>query len=416
MTLLRRTLPFCLIVAVLACGTDPAAPDGPPAQISALPRQLSSTEQAMVGASNTFGFNLLREVNTTFADSNVFLSPLSASMALGMTMNGAVGRTFEEMRSTLGFGTQSYTELNGAYQSLIALLRGLDSHVDFRIANAVFYRQEFGSGIEPMYLNDARQYFDAEVRGLDFATPQAVSTVNDWASAKTNGKIPKVINSIANDIVMLLLNAIYFKGDWRSGFATSETHDQSFATLKGAQVSVPTMHRKGGFRLGSIADASVIELPYGGDAFVMTILLPRSGLSVNTFAAGLTPQTWAAATANLEDSELDLYLPKFKIAWEDTLNDELRRMGMPTPFIPDGADFSRISSVAGKKLFISYVKQNAFVDVNEVGTEAAAVTTVGIGVTSLPPQVRVDRPFVFAIRERLSATILFLAKIVDPRS
>jgi serpin B len=214
---------------------------------------------------------------------------------------------------------------------------------------------------------------------------------------------------------MLLMNAIYFKGDWRSGFATSETHYQSFATLKGAQVNVPTMHRKGGFRLGTVADASVIELPYGGDAFTMTILLPRSGLSVNTFASGLTPQAWAAATAGLSDSELDLYLPKFKITWADTLNDELRRMGMPTPFIRDGADFSRISAARGKNLFISFVKQNAFVDVNEVGTEAAAVTTVGIGLTSLPPQVRVDRPFVFAIRERLSGTILFLGKIVDPR-
>jgi serpin B len=394
---------------------DTSGPQGAPPKITALPRTLTSTEQAMVSASNTFGFNLLREVNASFADSNVFLSPLSASMALGMTMNGAVGTTFEEMRSTLAFTGQSYEELNKSYQSLIALLRGLDKYVDFRIANAIFYRLTFGSAVEASFLNDSRQYFDAAIKGLDFSTPQAVTTINDWAKDNTSGKIPEIVDRLSSDLVMLLINAIYFKGDWRDAFAKSETRNQPFTTLRGTQINVPTMHRKGGFRIGSMASATVIELPYGGDAFVMTILLPNAGASVNALAVNLTSASWQQATANLSDAGYDLYLPKFKLAWEDTLNNELQTLGMRQAFVPDGADFSRISGAAGKRLFISFVKQKSFVDVNEVGTEAAAVTAVGVGVTSLPPQIRVDHPFVFAIRERISGTILFLGKIVEPK-
>jgi len=370
----------------------------------------------MVTAANSFGFNLLKEVNTSFADSNVFLSPLSASMALGMTMNGAEGTTFTEMRSTLGFGPRSYEELNTAYRSLITLLRELDPKVEFKIANAIYYDlADLGTAVEQTFLNESRDYFDAAVKGLDFRLPSTVDTVNAWANANTNGKIPRILDSIDQQIVMLLMNAIYFKGDWRAEFKTAETADLPFKALRGADVSVPTMHRKGGFRRGHVNNASVAELPYGGDAFVMTILLPDEGVNINTFVAGLTAATWQQATANLADSEVDLYLPKFRLAWEDTLNDELKRLGMREAFIPDGAEFTRISRSLGNHLYIDFVKQKAFVDVNEVGTEAAAVTVVGIGLTSAPVPVQINRPFVFAIRERLSGTVLFLGKIVEPK-
>jgi serpin B len=175
------------------------------------------------------------------------------------------------------------------------------------------------------------------------------------------------------------------------------------------------MHRKGGFRQGHIANATVAELPYGGDAFVMTILLPDEGVNINIFVSGLSAATWQQATANLDSSRVDLYLPKFKLAWEDKLNDELKRMGMQQAFVPDGAQFTRISRTMGNALYIDFVKQKAFVDVNEEGTEAAAVTVVGVGTTSAPVPVRIDRPFVFAIRERLSGTVLFLGKIIEPK-
>ena len=162
-------------------------------------------------------------------------------------------------------------------------------------------------------------------------------------------------------------------------------------------------------------NATVAALPYGGDAFVMTILLPDAGVNINTFVSSLSATTWQQSTANLHDAEADLYLPKFRLAWEDTLNDELKALGMRQAFRENEARFTRISRSMGDKLYIDFVKQKAFVDVNEVGTEAAAVTVVGVGVTSAPVPVRIDRPFVFAIRERLSGSVLFLGKIVEPK-
>lgn len=413
MRVIRRTISLAGLAVLAAC-SDPSGPSGPPAKITALPRQLTGTERVMIGASNAFGVRLLQEVNGAFADSNVFLSPLSASMALGMTMNGAEGTTFEEMRSTLGFGTESYAELNASYQSLIALLRGLDPKVDFRIANAIYYRNTFGPAIEPAFLSEAEEFFDAEVAALDFDAPTAVTTVNAWAKDNTNGKIPQIIDRIPPDLVMLLMNAIYFKGDWRHGFDPKQTRDLPFTTHDGTVVQAKTMHRKDEFRAGTMGSTRVIELPYGGDAFVMTILLPAEGTAINDFVQGLTPTVWTDATASLTDFSGDLYLPKFTLAWEDTLNDELKRMGMVRAFIPDGAEFTRLSRSVGNHLYISFVKQKAFVDVNEIGTEAAAVTVVGVMPTSAPPQIRIDRPFVFALRERLSGTVLFLGKIVEP--
>ncbi len=401
--------------ALLACG-DPAAPDGAPPEIDALPRQLTAVESEMIAAANSFGTNLLKEVNKSFGGENVFLSPLSASMALGMAMNGAEGTTFEEMRSSLGFGPRSYEELNSSYKSLIALLRELDPKVEFKIANAVYYDlADMGAAVEPTFLNESREYFDAEVKGLDFRRAEAVDTVNDWASRNTNGKIPRVLDTIESQIVMLLMNAIYFKGDWRAAFKTTQTVDDVFHA-PGGDITVRMMNRNGGFRQGRLANATVAELPYGGDAFVMTILLPDEGVNLDAFIAGLSAGTWSGAVNELRDSEVDLALPKFKLAWEDMLNDELKALGMRQAFVPDGAQFTRISRSMGEHLYIDFVKQKAFVDVNEVGTEAAAVTVVGIGVTSAPTPVRIDRPFVFAIRERLSGTVLFLGKIVRPET
>lgn len=414
MKFLRESLVLAATVAVAAC-SDPSGPKGPPALITALPRQLTSVEQEMIGSTNRFGAELLKQVNAAFADSNVFLSPLSASMALGMTMNGAEGETFTQMRTALGFGARTYEELNTAYQSLIALLRGLDPRVEFRIANAIYYHNGFASAIEPDFLADARTYFDASTGGLDFGTQAALDTVNGWANRNTNGKIPKILDSMSADLVMLLMNAIYFKGDWRAAFKTTDTRPLPFTTHDGVEVQVQTMYRKGGFRLGDMGGAQVVELPYGGDAFVMTILLPPAGTPINQFVATLTPDIWQQADSNLDDSDLELYFPKFKLAWEDTLNDELQRMGMVRAFQGGNAQFTRISRTRGDDLYISFVKQKAFVDVNEVGTEAAAVTVVGVDVVSLPPVVRIDRPFVFALRERLSGTVLFMGKIVEPK-
>jgi serine protease inhibitor len=404
--------------ALAACGSPSEPNNKQPDAITALPRSLSGGEQALVAANNTFAVGLLSAVNATRLEENVFISPLSASIALGMTMNGAVGRTLEEMRTTLGYGTLSRDEINAKYKALIALLRGLDPKVDFRIANSIWTRQEFAPFVDPAFVQEQKDYFDASVSALDFAAASAPATINAWAKTNTNGKIEKVIDSIDDSLVMLLMNAIYFKGDWRHGFDKAKTKNEAFRTLRGTSVQVPMMRQVGKMRYATQGERTAVELAYGGDAFAMTIILPGPNESVNDLTGALTPALWQSIDAASSEREVELTMPRFRLEWEGMLKAPLQSMGMRQPFVEGQADFSRLSPSRGPDLFISYVKQNTFVDVNEVGTEAAAVTQVGIGIVSMPvrPIVRVDRPFLFVIRERLTGTLLFVGKIVEPKS
>jgi serpin B len=408
-----------VLLAMAAACSDASGPEQAPALITQLPRQLSAGEQALVAAGNTFGFELLQELNTVRADSNLFISPLSAAMALGMTLNGASGQTFEEMRATLALDGLSQEDINASYTSLIALLRDLDRQVEFRLANAIWYRDTFGPAISPSFLSTTKTHFDAAVEGLDFDSPQAVTTINDWVKRSTNGKIAKMVDDISPEIVMYLMNAIYFKGNWRKAFERSKTANLPFAVRGGplsSSPSVPTMTGKVSVRQSFTAEVEVAELSYGGDAFVMTILMPRQGRDVNSMIASMDVESWTSATASLgAPRELDVYLPKVRLSLDYRLNDPLKALGMRLAFVPYEADFTRLSPSEGRRLYIDEVRQKTFVDVSEEGTEAAAVTSVGIGIVSLPPTVRIDRPFVFALRERISGAILFLGKVVDPR-
>jgi serine protease inhibitor len=411
---LRCLLALAVGTLTAAC-SDPSAPAGRAPRITALPRTLSGAEQAVISGSNAFGFGLLRELERTRADSNIFMSPLSASMALGMTMNGAAGQTFDEMRTALAFGTRPGAEINASYRSLIDLLRGLDPTVDFRIANSIWYRAGFP--FEQAFLDESRQFFDAKVAGLDFATPTAVPTINSWVKESTNGKIDKIVDGpIDGDVVMYLINAIYFNGAWTARFDKSLTRTDQFTTVGGTTAPIAMMRRTDTVRVAETADAQVVDLPYGGGAFSMTIMLPKAGKPVGALLSSLTAESWDAAVAGATARSVELQMPRFSLRWEALLNDPLQALGMRQAFAGGAADFTRMSRSAGDRLYISRVKQKSFVDVHEEGTEAAAVTSVEIRVTCAcgPQVIRIDRPFVFAIRERLSGTIIFLGKIVRP--
>ena len=411
---LSRLFAITSVVITAAC-SDPNAPSPGTPRITALPRALTSGEATVVAASNTFGFNLLRELDRSRADSNIFMSPLSASMALGMTMNGAGGQTFDEMRAALAFGDASSADINAAYRSLIDMLRSLDRTVDFRIANSIWYRAGFP--FEPAFLDESRQFFDARVAALDFASATAAPTINDWVNASTNGKIDRIVDGpISDDVVMYLINAIYFNGTWTTRFDRRQTRPEPFNTIDGTIAPIAMMRRTDTVRVAETATAQIVDLTYGGDAFAMTILLPKPGHSITDAVASLDGSSWQSAVAGLTSRSIELQMPKFTLRWEALLNDPLETLGMRRAFQGGLADFSRMSRSAGDRLYISRVKQKAFVDVHEEGTEAAAVTSVEIRVTCAcgPQVIRIDRPFVFAIRERLSGTILFLGKIVRP--
>ncbi|MBA2670367.1 MAG: serpin family protein, partial [Gemmatimonadetes bacterium] len=341
-----------------------------------------------------------------------FLSPLSASMALGMTMNGARGDTFDGMRSTLGFAGMGQAEINASYRSLIDLLRGLDRGVDMRIANALWARQGFA--LRPEFVASSRQFFDAETRELDFSDPATIGIINQWVSQGTNGRIPTILDRIDPDIVLYLMNAIYFKGSWTQQFDPRRTADAPFRRADGTEQRVRMMSVAGATVLAhQDSDVQIVDLPYSRGAFSMTLVLPGHGRSIDSVLAMLDSDRWTDWMGRLNKQRLDVSLPRFRLEYEQMLNETLQALGMERAFLPGGADFSGMSPL-GHDLFIQEVKQKTFIEVNEEGTEAAAVTSVGIGPTSAPPSFRADRPFLVVIRERLSGTILFVGTIGAP--
>jgi serpin B len=382
-----------------------------------LPRALSAQEVSVRDAANAFSFALWAKVNAAQPDTNVFISPLSASFALGMTMNGAAGVTYDQMDAALQFGTMPLGDINAGYQSLIALLESLDPSVKMQIANSIWYRTGFP--VLASFIDSTSTHFDAAVKGLDFTDQTAsLATINGWVSTATNGKIPTVLYSIDPSAEMFLINAIYFKGSWRSRFDPAQTASATFTTSTNASQQMQLMHQVSALNYAETSGYQAVDLAYGDSAFSMTVLLPKAGTSIETLAASLTPAAWQAILAGLRAfDQIDLSFPKLTLTYERELSPDLEALGMVEPFDSFGADFTRIApSSAGASLYIGFVQHNSFLDINEEGTEAAAVTTVGIFASAAlapPPVMRVDHPYIIVIRERLTGTVLFMGKVVS---
>ena len=373
-------------------------------------------ETKLVEADNRLAFKLFKEINQQEdPDSNVFISPLSVGMALGMTYNGAAGTTREAMRQTLELQDMTIQEVNDAYLGLIDLLRNLDPNVEFVLANSIWHKD----ALTPLqsFLDVNRTYFDAEVAGLNFAGPDASRTINDWVSDKTRGRIKKIVpDQIPANVVMYLINAIYFKGDWASRFDKGSTRDGPFTLADGSQVTVPLMRHGEPLNFRYMHDyetgVHVIDLPYGGDAYTMTVVLPAEPNGIETLVADLTQDRWQAWISALDSTNVSVLLPRFELEYELVMNDVLKALGMAEAFLVS-ADFSNMYPGGG--VYIDEVRHKTFVKVDEEGTEAAAVTSVGMGITGGgPPVIRIDHPFLFMIRERYSGTILFMGKIMNP--
>jgi serine protease inhibitor len=403
----RTFIPCLIILAMVAgCSKDNASEKKEIVQVTLTPHQKS-----LVLSNNAFGFDMFRTINNNDTGKNVFISPLSISLALAMTYNGADGETKTEMQNTLRFPDFSAEDVNGYFQTLSNTLLDLDPTVKLGIANSIWYRQDFT--VLPEFVTVNQTYYNAEVQALDFSSQAAVDKINHWVATKTNDKITKVIDAIPDNLVMFLINAIYFKGQWTYEFKKDATADGPFHVTPEMQSTVPYMHQEGTFNYYSNDKLQLVEMPYGQGNFSMIVLLPKSGYSATSLAGELTPETWSDLTDHMEKMNVAISMPRFKFEYEKILNDDLTALGMGRAFT-DMADFSKINGTGG--LCISFVKHNSFVEVNEEGTEAAAVTVVGIIETSINPEPRVipfivDHPFVFAIRETTTNTILFMGKV-----
>jgi serpin B len=392
---------------LFACSHTPAEPPLEPI------RGLTQQETQVSMRSTTFGLRLLQEILATEQKPNVMISPLSASVALGMALNGADGQTFEAMRTVLDYAGMTNAEINTAYRGLIAQLRARDPKVEFKLANSVWHERSFP--VEQPFIDALRQSFAAEVAGLDFASPESVNTINEWAARSTGNRIRQLIERIEPLDRLFLINAVYFKAPWTTPFEPQATSPRPFVTLAGATVDVPTMTQDAALRHFTADGVQAVELLYADSAYSMVILAPdRKETPLASLIERLTREQWDAWMDRFAAGRVMLFMPKFRFDYGVQLKQSLGHMGMAVAFQPHVANFRRINP-GQIDLHISSVIQKSFIDVHELGTEAAAATAVTIGVTSLPPTLTFDRPFLFAIRERSTNTLLFVGRIGDPR-
>ncbi len=397
-----------LVLSFLQCSNPTSSP-------VSFRKNITTADKQLVKSSEVFGLKLFKQVNQTAGDTNIFISPLSVSTALGMVLNGANGKTYDEMKSVLELQGNSLDEINQAYQDLNNLLTQIDPEVIFESANSIWYKQ--GITFEQSFLDVNKTYFDAQVQALDFNDPASVNVINNWVSDKTKQKINSIIDKIPPGVVMYLINAIYFKGTWLYKFDSTATKDDNFYVTPDNPVTCKMMNQKNKLEYYQTDNYQVIELPYGSGDFQMLVILPSSGSDINSLINQMDETYWNNLFSNMDSTEVNLWLPKFKVEYSITLNDALKALGMTSAFDPAVADFSRIRKE--KDLYISRVLHKTYVKVDEEGTEAAAVTAVEVGITAVFPgnkdiNMKVDHPFIFAIRESTSGAILFIGKVVNP--
>ncbi|MFH1687996.1 MAG: serpin family protein [bacterium] len=396
-----------LLIGCLACCSS----DKPIQSKKEPPRPLTVSERKVVEASGGFAYNFFREMAAYQDTGNLFVSPLSVSLALGMTLNGTAGETRTAIEQTLDLGGMSSEEINQSYMSLMNLLTTMDPTVTFEIANSIWTR--LGFPVKQSFYDVNREFFESEVRELDFDYDWAADTINGWVARKTHDRIDSIVDKpIDPSTVMFLINAIYFYGDWTYQFDQTHTRDAQFNLVDGSQTPCRMMAQTATVPYLVTDQFRMATLPYGDGYFNMAIILPDETVSINDFIAGFAEESFNAWLDQSHATEIDLFLPKFTLEWGSSLKDVLKAMGMAIAF-GGAADFSELTDSAD--LYISDVRQKTFVKVDEEGTEAAAVTVVDIRVTSAEPTtMRLDRPFVCVIYDNHTGSILFIGRIMNP--
>ncbi|MEG4082943.1 serpin family protein [Microcoleus sp. POL10_C6] len=373
------------------------------------PNNPSNVDARLVAANTKFGFNLFNSLTKQQPNQNIFISPTSVALALSMAYNGVSGKTKQEMTKVLELTGMTPQEVNEGNQALQNSLQKVDPNVQVSIANSLWAKQGFS--LKPEFLQINQHYYNAHLTELDFMNPQAPSIINNWVSQKTQGKIDKIVDRISSDQVLFLINAIYFKGNWKTPFDKSQTANKTFSLPDGSSKQHPMMSQKGFYWYYETHQFQAVSLPYGKEgALAMYIFLPNSNSNLATFLQQLTPANWDKWRQQFSEKKGIIEIPRFKIDYKVELSNTLIPLGMAGIFDISKADFSPMTD---DKIAVDSVQHKTFVEVNEEGTEAAAVTS--IGTRSSPFQMKVNRPFFCAIRDNTTGTILFMGTIVDPQ-
>ena len=399
---------FAVALLFISCSNNADTPE----VTNLIPNEKSAK---IIAADNQFGFEIFQKINASLKEpKNTMISPMSISLALAMVYNGTSGDTRTQMEKMLHKSGLTPDDINQSYKDLVGALASHDSRVELSVSNAIFYRNTFT--VKNDFITTNQNYYQAEVSGLDFTKPsETLNTVNGWVKTKTKGKIDKIISQVNPEDIMYLLNAIYFNGEWQYRFDPKETSEMPFTKEDQTVVQAPTMTLENSFKYYSNQTFQMLEMPYGSGKYSMIIFLPNAGKKTNDIISELNPENVNTWISKLTEQKKKVFLPKFEFKFDDSLIDELSALGMTDAFDPSKANLSGISEEA--KLVISAVMHKTYIKVDERGTEAAAVTGITVGVTSVGPDsntFKVDHPFVFAIREKDTQAILFIGKVLNP--
>ena len=403
-----------ILVAIITTSCDNNEPQPKPVT-PAQPINVPAALAPRITQGNEFAFDLFYKIMQTTDDKNIFISPLSVDFALGMTLNGANSITKEEMKNALRHSGLTDEQINEYYKLMLTELPVVDPSTKLNIANSIWCKDGFP--FHQSFLDINAKYFDAEVRNLDFSSPTALKTINDWCAKKTENLIKEPLDKISDYAVMYLINAIYFKGIWTTQFEKEKTAKATFYAEDGSQNQVDMMHiPESGFPYYADENAQYLDMAYGNGAYSMTVILPCDGKTLQDVSDNLSTNYFNEIVENrLRDININVFLPRFKTEYKITLNDALIALGMQSAFDKYYADFTRMSDI--QPLWINQVIHSTFVEVNEEGTEAAAVTIVEMvelsagGSNRVVPIFRADKPFMFVIRENSTGTILFMGKM-----
>lgn len=388
---------------VLAASCGKQGPDYP-----SLATPLTKAEEAVNASANSFGFDVYHSL---YKEDQLLFSPLSASLALSMTAAGADGNTAKQMTKVLGFNDFTTDDVNGYYQKMVATLLTVDPDTIFEIANSIWISDRIT--VRKGFIDDAKTYYSSEVFPADFASQATVDKVNKWCSDKTHGKINSILDKPDPRMVMALMNALYFKGSWTHSF--QDVREGKFNSISGSAVKMDLMHLTDELYYAEYDGFSMAELPYGNGAFSMKVILPGVKEDFAKAVKRFSAKTLDKLNEKATKENVSVTMPKFTFEDNSDLNDVLIALGMEDAFNADKADFSKMSD----GLYIGFVKQKTFIDVNESGTEAAAVTIVGMEKNSIgggTPKVInfiADRPFLFIIQENSTGAVLFIGQKVS---
>ncbi|WOV87879.1 serpin family protein [Sporosarcina oncorhynchi] len=371
--------------------------------------------ERIIMPTNDLAYELLDKIEAN-DDGNVFFSPASLWMALAIVYNGADGETKTEMAEAMQAQGIDVADLNKANASLMTALNKDSDNIQLTIANSIWLNEEFN--LQKDFAKRTEDYFNAQTHQITISSNEASKKINEWVKKATNAKIDKMVDDpLDSNLVALVLNAIYFKGDWTYPFDKKQTEKRTFHLEDGTEKIAPFMKLQRKFSYMAGDGFQAVKLPYADGEMSMTVVLPDENLGLEDFKRTLSTENWGLFLTAFNEREGTILLPKFKMEYETELNGALEALGMPSVFT-ESADFSHMVE-GDANLFISTVKQKTYIDVNEEGTEAAAVTGVQVGVTSAPADgpfhMEMNRPFFLMITDEETGVVLFVGYVANPQ-